>query len=122
MLCEEYEKSKTNTAFFNKRKLKTEYEQNQTATEKKYRQFITEMKNFEKLVEKVDPKNIMIFAAEAIYNLEWSRSQDGKSWVLDKVTFSGKFDKPTFSVPKNALIQDDIANASFSPILSLAQR
>ncbi len=89
-LQEEYEKNKIKISFFDKKRLISEYKQNQECKEDKYHQYITEMKKFKRIVEQFAPENMMIFAAE-----------DGKA---------------SFTLPKDALINDGIASAGFTPI------
>lgn len=88
-LREKYEKTKLKTSFFDKRKLKNQYEEDQIEVNKKYQQAITEMENFKRIVEQVDAENIMIFAAEA----------GGKA---------------SYSLPKDSLVNDDKANVALA--------
>lgn len=94
-ISKKYEQSKTKISFLDKIKLKLEYEykQNQQRLKDKYHRYITEMKNFKEIVKRIGPENMMIFASEV----------GGKA---------------SFSVLKDALINESIASAGFSPIAS----
>lgn len=106
-LHDKYEKNKPKTALFDKIKLKSQYQQNQQRIKDKYHQYMTEMKNFKKIVEKIDPKNVMIFAAGAI------------ATAFDTATTLRAFEA-SFSVPKDTLIHNVIVDTGFSPIPPLA--